>query len=142
MHISRIVYWLIVMLLTIAYTLGCLFFAVAFIGVDKFQYSIGIFLIPLATWPLLLIAIVLLTKLQDRLYRGVFIGLMVAHYLITVVLEWQPVLNGIADEQSALLSHLQWRSGSMILGAGWYLAGQLAIWLAYLWQTGHRFKLE
>jgi hypothetical protein len=139
---SRIVYWLIVSVFMLVYTLGCMFFAIGFIGFDNFQHSIGVFLIPLATWPLLVIAVLLLTKLEDRLYRVIFIVLMVTHYLVAAALEWEPLANGLADENSALLGHWQGQRGPMIFATCWYLAGQIAIWLAFIGRFGQRIKLK
>ena len=86
-------------------------------------------LTPITGWLFIFIALFLLTRLKSLFSRIFFVGIMLAHYLINLLL-----LLSFKDEIIKDWSRIARREGILIT-VGFYLLGQLIIWFFFLGQS-------
>lgn len=87
------------------------------------------FLIPLLTWPLIIVAIILLPRTNKRLVRSVMIVMMSLHLVITSCLVLAVLLSG---DNGRLLLVLKVNPYYSLFTVIWYLSGQTIIWASLL----------
>jgi hypothetical protein len=116
----------------IFYILVYCFLAILFVPFDftgPRRYGTGVFFAPVATFPLVYVALYLVGRLTNQARRVAFVILLLLHYAITFFLvtgyfrepgEWQITLNTIDEAQT----------GFMLITA-WYLLGQSFLWYSF-----------
>jgi hypothetical protein len=87
------------------------------------------FLIPLLTWPLIIVAVILLPKTQKPLARLAFTLTMLLHLFVTFCLVSAYLLSG---DNGRLLLVLRVNPYYSLFTAIWYLSGQTIIWASFL----------
>ncbi len=93
-------------------------------------------LVPLTTFILVLIALFLLTRLENFIARIIFVELMVTHYLCTLIICLSIKENIIED-----LNRVAGRE-NILITSGFYFLGQLIIWLVYLMSIKNKETLK
>jgi hypothetical protein len=110
----------------VIYTVGYFFFAIDATGGG---HGNAVFLAPLTTWPLLLIATVLLCMRITKMRSIVFVTLMSVHYIVAcgLAIDYLSVSANYDDFLQA------WARISVYLMAGisWYFLGQLGLWIGF-----------
>ena len=91
--------------------------------------SCPLFLAPLATLFLLIIALILSADVGTYRNRVFFLWSMIAHYLITLI----AILTGFSDIYPRYFVYY-WKghSAMTLLIVGWYLGGQIFHWFNYI----------
>lgn len=112
---------------TLVYTLGYLILAVGSTGAGHGTY---IFLAPVFTWVLVLIAIYLSTNSNTLLRRIFFVICLLVHYIHIIIFLW-PLLLFDVDPGTTSAWKLKNGPQMMLFITGWYLAGQVVIWLMF-----------
>jgi hypothetical protein len=113
---------------TLVYTVGYFFLAILSTGAG---HGTTVFLAPLFTWILLLVAIFLSSRADTLLKKILFFTCLALHYLHILVF-LRPLLLGDIDPGTAGM----WRLGNgpamFLFISAWYAAGQVVIWLRFI----------
>ncbi len=113
-----------VILFGVIYTLVYVYMALGLAGAGHGTF---IFFGPLLTWLLLCIALYLLTRLEGTKSRIAFFVLMFIHYAFTLFF-----MRGFPYElDEGTLKMWNRYPYYMLFAAGWYLIGQVLIWLIF-----------
>jgi hypothetical protein len=112
----------------VIYTLGYFLLAVLSTGAGHGTF---IFLAPVFTWVLVLIAIYLSTNVDTLLKRVFFVVCLLVHYL-HVVIFLRPLLLFDIDPGTAMMWQIRNGPEMIVFITLWYLVGQLVIWLMFL----------
>jgi uncharacterized membrane protein len=118
-------------LFSILYTVSVTFCGLLFIGFDLFHRSTGIFLAPLATWVLVIGAVVLTTRLDDFRNRIFFVVGLFTHYIITFALVYNRVSEAFQSNESNLRQHWENQPNTVVFTIALYCTGQLLIWIPF-----------
>jgi hypothetical protein len=93
-------------------------------------------LTPITGWIFIFIALFLLTRLKSLFSHILFVGIMLAHYLINLLL-----LLSFKDEIIKDWNRVAGRTG-IIITIGFYLLGQLIIWFFFFRSIRNQQILE
>ena len=93
-------------------------------------------LTPITGWLFIFIALFLLTRLKSLFSHIFFVGIMLAHYLINLLL-----LLSFKDEIIKDWNRVAGRTG-IIITIGFYLLGQLIIWFFFFRSVRNHQVLE
>ena len=106
---------------------------------DKFtEYGTFVFLAPLPTLFVVFYAAALLDKFDDRDSRRDFVGVLVIHYVLTIVAAALAFTSNIGRElMQKMLFQFPF---SFLFTAGWYFAGQALLWLGFYQALKNRVR--
>lgn len=108
------------------YTVGYLVLSFDLIGAG---HGTVFFLIPILTWPLVLIAVFVLPWIKARRSRWVFEITMTIHLMVSFILAFLYLASG---DSGRLAMVMRVNNLYCIFTVLWYLTGQAVIWLSFL----------
>ncbi len=111
----------------VVYTLGYFFLAIGSTGAGHGTY---IFVGPLFTWILVLIATYLSTRANTLLKQIFFVVCLLVHYG-HILIFLRPLLFFDIDPGTAVAWNLKNGPQMMLFITGWYVVGQIVIWLMF-----------
>lgn len=122
---SKPIRLLIVLMLFVGYSVGCVHFAIQASGAG---HGTSIYFAPLASWPLLLVvAVAIGIRFRQDKFR-ILLVLLGTHELLTLCLAVGYVMDG------AELFVKMWNQSAQFLFGGicWYVFGQITLWFGLL----------
>ena len=90
-----------------------------------------IFFAPILPWVFFLIALIILKKADDLMNRIFFVGVMIAHYGLTLLFLYA-ASSGTYRGKTNFMWGWEQQPDLFVLTVIWYLLGQIIIWSAFL----------